>query len=136
MNLARAVLGGGAGCRLSHYLVCRQLATTHARARSSAKLEFPVGPICLDSLRVSDGPATRTLRSVGEVAMAARSEPSLLRILDTDKSGQLSRARDRLSTCFKKLRRTISEFRLAVSINESVRCGLPVHLQCPSVTPY
>ncbi|XP_047534301.1 glycogen synthase kinase-3 beta-like isoform X5 [Vanessa atalanta] len=36
------------------------------------------------------------LRPVSEVA--ARSEPSLLRLLDTDKSGQLSRARDRLSS--------------------------------------
>ncbi|XP_034832895.1 glycogen synthase kinase-3 beta-like isoform X8 [Maniola hyperantus] len=47
------------------------------------------------------------LRHVGEVT--ARSEPSLLRLVDADKSGQLSRARDRLSTCFKKLRRTISK---------------------------
>ncbi|XP_045773927.1 glycogen synthase kinase-3 beta-like isoform X1 [Maniola jurtina] len=47
------------------------------------------------------------LRPVGEVT--ARSEPSLLRLVDADKSGQLSRARDRLSTCFKKLRRTISD---------------------------
>ncbi|XP_039756784.1 glycogen synthase kinase-3 beta isoform X3 [Pararge aegeria] len=46
-------------------------------------------------------------RPVGEVT--ARSEPSLLRLVDSDKSGQLSRARDRLSTCFKKLRRTISK---------------------------
>ncbi|XP_046968146.1 glycogen synthase kinase-3 beta isoform X1 [Vanessa cardui] len=47
------------------------------------------------------------LRPVSEVA--ARSEPSLLRLLDTDKSGQLSRARDRLSSFCKKLRRSISD---------------------------
>ncbi|XP_050344536.1 glycogen synthase kinase-3 beta isoform X9 [Nymphalis io] len=47
------------------------------------------------------------LRPVREVA--ARSEPSLLRLLDTDKSGQLSRARDRLSSFCKKLRRSISD---------------------------
>ncbi|XP_026493942.2 glycogen synthase kinase-3 beta isoform X1 [Vanessa tameamea] len=47
------------------------------------------------------------LRPVSEVA--ARSEPSLLRLLDTDKSGQLSRARHRLSSFCKKLRRSISD---------------------------
>ncbi|KPI92535.1 Protein kinase shaggy [Papilio xuthus] len=47
------------------------------------------------------------LRPVGEVG--ARSEPSLLRLLDADKNGQLSRARDRLSSFCKKLRRTISD---------------------------
>nr|XP_026493950.1 glycogen synthase kinase-3 beta-like isoform X8 [Vanessa tameamea] len=47
------------------------------------------------------------LRPASEVA--ARSEPSLLRLLDTDKSGQLSRARHRLSSFCKKLRRSISK---------------------------
>nr|XP_026493942.1 glycogen synthase kinase-3 beta-like isoform X1 [Vanessa tameamea] len=47
------------------------------------------------------------LRPASEVA--ARSEPSLLRLLDTDKSGQLSRARHRLSSFCKKLRRSISD---------------------------
>lgn len=78
--------------------------------RSYVKLECPGGPVCLDTLKVSDGPSTMALRPVSEVA--ARSEPSLLRLLDSDKSGQLSRARDRLSSFCKKLRRTISECRL------------------------
>ncbi|CAH2090390.1 unnamed protein product [Euphydryas editha] len=47
------------------------------------------------------------LRPVSE--MAASSEPSLLRLLDSDKNGQLSRARERLSSFCKKLRRTISD---------------------------
>lgn len=85
----------------------RQSTTRRARVRSSSKLECSAGPVCFDNLGVSEGPATVTLRPVGEVAV--RSEPSLLRLLDTDKSGQLSRARDRLSSFCKKLRRTISE---------------------------
>lgn len=56
---------------------------------------------------VAEGPPTSALRSIGEVTV--RSEPSLLRLLDSDKSGQLSRARDRLSSFCRKLRRTISE---------------------------
>nr|XP_032518550.1 glycogen synthase kinase-3 beta isoform X8 [Danaus plexippus plexippus] len=46
-------------------------------------------------MRVTEGPAM-VLRPVGEVT--ARSEPSIQRLLDNDKTGQLSRARDRLST--------------------------------------
>nr|XP_032518553.1 glycogen synthase kinase-3 beta isoform X11 [Danaus plexippus plexippus] len=57
-------------------------------------------------MRVTEGPAM-VLRPVGEVT--ARSEPSIQRLLDNDKTGQLSRARDRLSTFCKKLRRTISK---------------------------
>ncbi|XP_061376973.1 glycogen synthase kinase-3 beta isoform X2 [Danaus plexippus] len=57
-------------------------------------------------MRVTEGPAM-VLRPVGEVT--ARSEPSIQRLLDNDKTGQLSRARDRLSTFCKKLRRTISD---------------------------
>lgn len=85
----------------------RQSTTTRARVRSSVKLECSAGPVCFDNLGVSEGASTVALRPVGEVA--ARSEPSLLRLLDTEKSGQLSRARDRLSSFCKKLRRTISE---------------------------
>lgn len=85
----------------------RQSTTRRARVRSSSKLECSAGPVCFDNLGVSEGPATVAFRPVGEVV--ARSEPSLLRLLDTDKSGQLSRARDRLSSFCKKLRRTISE---------------------------
>nr|XP_037873041.1 glycogen synthase kinase-3 beta isoform X11 [Bombyx mori] len=47
------------------------------------------------------------MRPVGDICV--RSEPALLRLLDTEKSGQLSRARDRLSTFCKKLRRSISK---------------------------
>lgn len=59
-------------------------------------------------MRLSETAATMALRPVGEVA--ARSEPSLCRLLDADKSGQLTRARERFSSFCKKLRRTISEF--------------------------
>lgn len=102
---ARPLRGGAAV--FSPRAFGRQSTTTRARVRSSAKLECSAGPVCFDSLGVSEGPATVALRPVGEVA--ARSEPSLLRLLDTEKSGQLSRARDRLSSFCKKLRRTISE---------------------------
>lgn len=88
-------------------MVLRQFATALARVRYSAKLECPVGPVCVDTLRVSDGAATMALRPVGEVASC--SEPALLRLLDNDTSGQLSRARDRFNYFCKKLRRSISE---------------------------
>ncbi|KAI8432253.1 hypothetical protein MSG28_004693 [Choristoneura fumiferana] len=85
----------------------RQSSTTRARVRSF-KLERSAGPVCVDNLAVSDGPGTVVaLRPVGEVT--ARSEPSLLRLLDSDKTGQISRACDRLSSFCKKLRRTISD---------------------------
>ncbi|KAI8432252.1 hypothetical protein MSG28_004693 [Choristoneura fumiferana] len=74
----------------------RQSSTTRARVRSF-KLERSAGPVCVDNLAVSDGPGTVVaLRPVGEVT--ARSEPSLLRLLDSDKTGQISRACDRLSS--------------------------------------
>ncbi|CAH2041390.1 unnamed protein product, partial [Iphiclides podalirius] len=64
-------------------------------------------PVCLDKPVAPDGAGAMALRPVGEVAV--RSEPSLLRLLDVDKNGQLTRARDRLSSFCKKLRRTISD---------------------------
>lgn len=97
----------------------RQSSTTRARVRSF-KLERSAGPVCVDNLAVSDGPGTVVaLRPVGEVT--ARSEPSLLRLLDSDKTGQISRACDRLSSFCKKLRRTISEcpYHLPVHQNAS-----------------
>lgn len=90
-----------------------QFVAKRGRVRYTAKLDRPRGPVCLDSMRVTEGPAM-VLRPVGEVT--ARSEPSIQRLLDNDKTGQLSRARDRLSTFCKKLRRTISEFVLTVRI--------------------
>lgn len=54
------------------------------------------------------------MRPVGDICV--RSEPALLRLLDTEKSGQLSRARDRLSTFCKKLRRSISELMICVKL--------------------
>lgn len=65
----------------------------------SGSMDRSAGPCCV---------AEVALRPVGDVTV--RSEPSLLRLLDADR-GQLSRARDRLSSFCRKLRRTISESR-------------------------
>lgn len=75
-----------------------QCSTSRARARSSGKLERPAG-----------APCAGWGGDVGARPVAAvRSEPSLLRLQLLDTS-QLHRARHRLNTFCKKLRRTISE---------------------------
>lgn len=115
---------GVAKCRT----VWRQFATTRGRVRSSAKLECSVGPVCLDTLRVADSAANMTLRPVGNVASC--SEPALSRLLDTDKSGQLSRARDRFSYFCKKLRRTISKLYIFKKLSQDSSCITPFHTYC------
>ncbi|CAG9100797.1 unnamed protein product [Plutella xylostella] len=75
-----------------------QCSTSRARARSSGKLERPAG-----------APCAGWGGDVGARPVAAvRSEPSLLRLQLLDTS-QLHRARHRLNTFCKKLRRTISD---------------------------
>lgn len=123
----RAEVPGGAAATVPAYRDSgRQSNTTRARVRSSVKLECSAGPVCFDNHGVSDGPAS-AIRPVGEVA--ARSEPSLLRLIDNDKSGQLSRARDRLSSFCKKLRRTISECSNKYDVLYTVNsCQQTVHI--------
>lgn len=90
------LVNGPAGSLLRHALACYP-----------SKLEHSAGPVCVETLGVSEGSVAVALRPVGEVTV--RSEPSLVRLWDIDKSTQFSRARDRLSSFCRKLRRSISE---------------------------
>lgn len=83
-----------------------QYTTTRVRVQYF-KLERSAGPVCVDIFGGTEEPAAVALRPVSDIAV--RSEPSLLRLLDTDKNTQPTRARDRFSSFCRKLRRTISE---------------------------
>lgn len=119
----RPLRGGVLLCGVRRQLTTdTQSASKRARERSSAKLERSAGPVCVGGL----GPdaAAVALRPVGEVSV--RSEPSLVRLLDNEKPGQLNKARERLSSFCRKLRRTISEctVSLGVHFRALVHCDL------------